>query len=376
MGLFKLLNIFLPFIKLNNKKIVFCSYYGGNYSCNPKYITEELIKQNVDCELIWLVDKRKFHDTSDFPLNVRIVDYLSLQAFFELARSKIWIDNCRKMIYPIKNKNQYYIQTWHGNIGFKKIEKDIEDKLSGHYIKSAKNDSLMIDFCISNSTFMTQIYKNSFWYSGKVLEFGSPRNDFLINSTDMGIIKRKLHLQEDTKIILYAPTFRNDTLFDIYNLDYASIISALNHKDKGKWIFLVKLHPNLILNAKQMKLPDEIINVTLYPDIQELLGITDILISDYSSVMFDFMFTRRPVFIYAADYGSYRDERGLHFSLNESPFLIAENNEQLINNIISFNLKKYNKLINLFIRRMGCFENGNSSRLVVDKIQELLNIVG
>ena len=371
MGFFKLLNIFLPFIRLNNKKIIFCSYYGGNYSCNPKYITEKLIKQNIDCELVWLVDKIKVNNVLDFPHAVKIVEYLSLQAFFELATAKIWVDNCRKMIYPIKNKNQYYFQTWHGNIGFKKIEEDIENKLPRHYVKSAKNDSLMVDFCISNGAFMTQIYKNSFWYSGKVLEFGSPRNDLLINnSTDTDVIKRKLHLQEDAKIILYAPTFRDDGSFGIYNIDYTRIISAL----KGKWIFLVKLHPNLILNAEQIELPDEVINVTLYPDIQELLVIADILISDYSSVMFDFMFTRRPVFIYAPDYDNYKDERGIHFSLEESPFLIAENNDQLIDNIINFNLEKYNKLINLFTMRIDCFENGNSSQLVVDKIQELLKI--
>jgi CDP-glycerol glycerophosphotransferase len=372
MGLFKLLNIFLPFIKLNNKKIVFCSYYGGNYSCNPKYITEELIKQNIDCELIWLVDRRKVNNTSDFPINVKIVEYLSLQAFFELARAKIWIDNCRKMIYPIKNKNQYYIQTWHGNVGFKKIEKDIENKLPRYYVKVAKNDSLMIDFCISNGTFMTQIYNNSFWYSGKVLEFGSPRNDFLINNIDIGIIKRKLHLLEDTRIILYAPTFRDDNIFDVCKIDYTGVISALENKSREKWIFLVRLHPNLILNANQIKMPNEVINVTSYSDIQELLGITDILIGDYSSAIFDFMFTRHPIFIYAPDYFNFKDKRSIHFLLSESPFLIAENNEQLINNIINFDFVKYNKLINLFTMRIGCFENGNASRLLVDLIQTLL----
>jgi CDP-glycerol glycerophosphotransferase len=300
------------------------------------------------------------------------VNYLSVRAFFELASAKVWIDNSRKMIYPYKNKHQYYFQTWHGNVGFKKIEEDTADNLPQKYIKTAINDSLMIDFCISNGPFMSNIYRNSFWYSGQILEYGSPRNDILVNNTDFTDVKKNLHLDENIKIILYAPTFRSQNSFDSYQLNYENIVSALTKKFNCKWRFFIRLHPNLILYMDQLQVPDNVINVTLYPDIQELLGITDILISDYSSTMFDFIFTKRPVFIYATDYNEYKKERGVHFPLSESPFLIAENDEQLIRNMLSCDLEKYNKMVNTFIERIGCFEKGNACQMVVDNIKKVM----
>jgi CDP-glycerol glycerophosphotransferase len=135
----------------------------------------------------------------------------------------------------------------------------------------------------------------------------------------------------------------------------------------------MRLHPNLLLdNPFEMHIPDWVINVTAYPDVQELLGIADILITDYSSIMFDFMFTRRPVFIYATDYCKYKKERDVYISLFETPFLIAENNEQLIYNILSFNADRYKSDIDKFISRIGCFEYGNASKSVVKRIESII----
>jgi CDP-glycerol glycerophosphotransferase len=366
----------VPFVRINKKKIVFCSYYGGNYSCNPKYITEELLKQNIDCEIVWLVDRKKVEKTGDFPNTVKIVDYTSICAFFELAAAGIWIDNCRKNMYPQKNKNQYYIQTWHGSVGNKRVEKHAINSLPKQYVKAAMEDALITDFCISNGSFMTNVYNNAFWYPNhtQVLEYGSPRNDILVNKTDFSHIKKKLLLDESTQVVLYAPTFRHDYSFDAYTIDYTKILTAIENKYGGQWVFLVKLHPNLISYINTLQIPDNIINVTLYPDIQELLSVTSILISDYSSVMFDFMFTRRPCFIFAVDYNDYKQDRGTYFPWNKSPFLFAENNDQLIENIGSFDYEKYNEKIDAFINHIGCFEHGNACQLVVNKIQDLMNI--
>ena len=373
---FKLFNICLPFININNRKIVFCSYYGGNYSCNPKYITEELIKQNIICELVWLVDKRKVENLFAFPKKIKLVNYLSINAFFELATAKIWIDNCRKEYFPNIKDNQYYFQTWHGNMGIKKIEKDIVNKLSARYIEDAKRDSCITSFCISNGLHISKLYKKSFWYLDtiQILEYGSPRNDILINGINLTQIKKNIGISNELKIVLYAPTFRDNYSFDSYSINYQNIIIELENKYDCKWVFLVKMHPNLILYYRDcLKVPDSVINVSLYPDIQELLSISDILISDYSSSMFDFMFTKKPCFIFATDYEDFQKKRnGVYFELDSLPFLIAKNNEQLIKNIRSFDVNIYQQKVNKFINDTGCFENGNACKMVVVKICELM----
>jgi CDP-glycerol glycerophosphotransferase len=373
---FKLLNIFLPFVKVDETKIVFCSYCGLGFSCNPKYIALELLKRDIrkKFSLIWLIDFEKVKEVGQFPPEIVLVDYCSFRAFFELASAKVWIDNCRKFLYPCKRKRQLYFQTWHGSLGgIKKVEKDAEDKLPSYYVKTAKHDSEMIDYCISNSKFLNKLYTESFWYSGKILEYGWPRNDLLVNNSNYDIIKQNLSLSLDYKIILYAPTFRNSNSFDVYKINYDAIINAIKQKFGNKWYFLIRLHPNLYRQSRLLQIPEWVINVTMYPDVQELLGITDVLISDYSSTMFDYMFTRKPVFIYAADYDSYKDERGVYFSIDKIPFLMAENNDQLVNNILSFNAEAYNEKLDDFIRLTGAHESGNASKLVVDEIYNKIN---
>jgi CDP-glycerol glycerophosphotransferase len=364
-----LLNILLPLIKINEKKIVFCSFYGQGFGCNPKYIALELLRRDTqkDLKLVWLVDFRKVKNTKQFPPEIILVDYCSVNAFFELASAKIWVDNCRKFLYPYKRNGQFYFHTWHGTI-LKKCEKDAEDKLSLYYVETAKHDSLMIDYCISNSKLLSIFYSEGFWYSGQILEYGSPRNDLLVNKSNRDIVKQNLPLPLDRKIILYAPTFRKNHSFDAYRINYIEILNALQSKYGGQWNFLIRLHPNLLMETDLLQIPEWVINVTSYPDVQELLGITDVLISDYSSVMFDYMFTRRPVFIYASDYDSYKNERDTYFSFDKIPFLFAENNEQLINNITSFNAGIYDEKVERFIIWIGGYENGCASKLTVDKI--------
>jgi CDP-glycerol glycerophosphotransferase len=374
-GCFKFLNIFLPFIRIDKTKIVFCNFFGLGFGCNPKYIALELLKRDTQklFKLIWLINPDKVKEPGQFPPGIILVDYCSIRAFFELASAKIWIDNCRKFLYPHKRKKQFYFQTWHGSIGIKKCEKDVEDKLPLYYIRNAKHDSRMIDYCISNSKFSNGFYAKSFWYSGKILECGSPRNDLLLNGNNSDKIKQNLSLASDYKIILYAPTFRKNNSFDVYKINYAEVVNALQQKYGSKWYFLIKLHPNLYPQSDLLQIPEWVINVTTYPDMQELLGIADSLISDYSSAMFDYMFTKKPVFIYAADYALYKNnERGLYFPLDEIPFLTAENNEQLIDNILLFNSDKYKDDVDKFVSNIGCFEYGNASKSVADKIEKII----
>ena len=165
----------LPIFKINNKKIVFDNFNGKGFGCNPKYIATELIKENVDCDMVWLVNDMN----TEMPKEIRKVKYGSFKSYYELTTAKIWIDNVRNYKGIPKKKKQFYIQTWHASIGFKKCEADIEKLLPEQYVKEAKNDGQITDLMISDSNFVTNVFKSAFWYNGKIEQIGLPRNDIL-----------------------------------------------------------------------------------------------------------------------------------------------------------------------------------------------------
>lgn len=370
--LFKFLVIF---VRVDSNKIVFCNFYGKGYGDNPKYITEYIIKEKENWKLVWIIDKKNIN--TPFPKEIKKVKYGTLRAMYELASAKIWIDNVRKDIYPFKKKNQYYIQTWHGGIALKKIEKDAENSLPPNYIKKAKKDSKMIDFMISNSEFCTNMYKRAFWYNGKIIEIGTPRNDVLLNKSIYDEIKKnvyeKLNIKKDTKIVLYAPTFRKDGGLEYYDLNFKLVIQALEKQTNESWICLLRLHPNISFKNLKLELDEKsVIDVSKYNDIYELMVSSNILITDYSSLMFEFSYMKKPVFLYANDVNEYIKDRGFYFDYLQLPYMVSKNNYELIENIKSFNYEEYENKLKLFINRIGLKEDGNASKNTVDIIKNII----
>lgn len=365
---------FLYLLPVNPRKIVISSYYGKPYGDNGKYIIEEINKTENNYDIVWLL-KKEYEDEANFPDNVRIVGYGSYRALLELATAKIWIDNCRKMICPPKRIKQFYIQTWHGSIPLKKVEKDVEEKLSPGYVDSAKHDSKIADVFLSNSKFCTEIYRKSFWYNGRVLEIGSPRCDvFFRENNDVDIKVRDLYnIKSDAKIVIYAPTFRADGNLEVYNIDFKKLIEVLENKFGGEWIVLIRLHPNISNKADLITYSERLINATNYNDMYELLSISDMLITDYSSTMFEFSLNYKPVFLYCSDIAEYRKDRDLYFDLEKLPYKIAEDNTQLIQSIKDFDEEEYRNKVHLFYKELGIQESGNASVEVVKLINKIVN---
>ena len=293
---YKIFNILVPFIKKKNK-ILCDNFVGKGYGDNPKYIVEEFHRQMPDFEIIFLVEKNT--DLSLFPDYVRTVRIYSLRHLYEMASSKFWIFNYRKAVHINKKHGQFYIQTWHGNIGPKKCERSAEKTLDTFYLHNAKEDSTQIDVCISGSSHLTNVYKNDFWYSGEILESGYPRADILFDALAACRIKKEMGV-EGKRICMYAPTFRNSHSLDSYCLNYSTLKNALEEKLGGEWIVFLRLHPNMA-NVELKSLPEYIKNVSPFPDVQELLAAADCLITDYSSIIYEFMLTKRPAFIFATD---------------------------------------------------------------------------
>lgn len=374
--IYKIYNFIAPLNRINTNKIVFVNYYGSGFGDNPKAIAEYIIKNNLHYELVWLLDKNK-DDGSDLPKEIRIVKYCSLRSLYELSSAKIWIDNCRKQYFPKKKKGQIYIQTWHGSLALKKIEADAPF-LPQQYVKMAKNDSKNIDVILNSYDFMTNIFKNSFWYSGEVLNIGTPRADAFFNDEKIFQNKKKVFnfykLEDDVNILMYAPTFRQSHNLDIYKLDYPQLENILVNKFGGKWRIIVRLHPNILHLADELQLPNTVLNVTNYKDMQELLCASDVVITDYSSLMFDFYIMNRPVFLFCTDLEEYTSkDRELYFDIRELPFDLAEDNETLCKKINSFNYDNYLKDIQNFKDSVGFCEHGTASRSLFDWINENLN---
>lgn len=369
------LSMIFRIFPINPNKIVVCSYFGNDYGDSSKYIIDEILKKNKNYEIVWAL-KYDLINNNNLPSGIRKVKYNSIAMLFELSTAKVWVDNARKVIFPLKRKNQFYFQTWHGPISFKTVELDAKETLTRIYIKKALIDNKNIDYMISGSKWMSKKYNDAFGYYGKIIEQGNPRNDIIINTKEHeGIIKRVREfykIPKNKKIILYAPTFRNSKETGIYSWDYKKIIKQFENKFKEKYVFLIRLHPNIVDKTEDVDSCEKnIINATTYPDMQELLIATDILITDYSSSMFDYGLMRKKCFIYAPDIDEYLKERKFYFDIRKMPFSLSQNEDEFIKNISGFKIKEYLKELDLLYNKLGICETGNSAKIIADRIMEV-----
>ena len=360
-------------IPIKNNKIFLFSYYGSQYGCSPKYISEYLIRNypKDKFDIVWA-----FNDVeSKQHINgIRKVRVMSLRYFYEMCTSKIIITNFRTTDIFKKRKDQYYIQTWHSSLRLKQIEKDAESSLPKDYIKMAREDSKKCDLLISGCKYSTEIFKRAFWYDGEIFEYGTPRNDLLINNDKEHIrnVKRKLNISYDTKLVLYAPTFRKNDDLDVYNLDYKNIVKSLKERFGGELKFCIKLHPHLISRSEELNYGDDVLDLTKYDDIQELLSITDVLVSDYSSLMFDFGLTKRPCFLYVPDLYEYTNkDRKLYFDINTLPFINSKSNGELVEKIKDFDKETYNQNLEAFLNSIDTFEDGYACKKLAERIKDV-----
>jgi CDP-glycerol glycerophosphotransferase len=354
---------------IKKNKIFIQNFNGKGYGDNPKYIVEEILRRNLNFVLVWAVVPKL---SVNFPQRVKTVPYKSIRAIYEEATAKIWIDNCRKQLYVRKRKEQYYIQTWHAAVNFKKVEKDVEQNLSAYYVQQAKHDSTLANLALSDNKFSSQLYRSAFWYNGEIFECGSPRDDILIdfksNQDIMNKVKNYFKIADNIKIILYAPTFRDNSNLGIYNIDYELLLNGLQEQTKEPWVFLIRLHPNISEKSGIISYSESIFNASNYDDMQELMLASDILITDYSDCMYEFALMNKPVFLYANDYKQYEKERGFYFDIFSMPFPCAVNNNDLLQNMLHFDTAHYLNSLAIFFKKVGIVKNGDASKKVVDKI--------
>ena len=382
----------------------------NRYDCNIKYIAEEIIRRKLPYEIVWIRTKPKTLENEGFPKQIRVVNRDSIEAIDALATAKIWIENELKLLKPYsvhKKKGQVYIQTWHGSMGFKKIGRanlyNIKGRKKLLITKVAKLCNETTDYCVANSEFEKDVFRESYWDDTPILMYGHARNDILLTDdkaklqaikekvlTFYGVIPaipynmnelsekeqtRILKMREEgmhSKYLLYAPTYRKDLSLEYFDIDFSRLKSALEKRFGGEWKIILRFHfHNRTVGEKMAKNP-LFINATDYPDMQELMAMADVGISDYSSWLCDYVLTKRPAYIYGRDYESYSQTRGFYYPLNTTPFPISIDNDQLENSILNFNAEKYENDCKRFLKERGCIEEGNAAVKIVDLIENVM----
>ena len=359
---------------ISQYKAVFCNYNGKGFGCNPKYIALEMLRRNPNMDIVWIVKE----DIYDFPEGIRTVLWDSKEAIYELATAAIWVDNQRKLWYHRKRRKQFFVETWHGGAGpIKKIGADNPANFHNKpYEHTSRHMNKIVDIMVSNGKMRSEIYRRAFLYTGEILECGAPRNDILVN--DWKSFAPKVHeffgIPKEAHIVMYAPTYRKGRQTDKVQLDGHEILEVLKEKFGGEWYMLKRLHPTMSQCSGELRYDSRIINASEYDDMQELLAATDVLISDYSSVISEFSIMKKPIFLYAEDIADYGQERDFYIDYYSLPYPISADTEQLTSNIISFDLKEYLRKLENYHKQIGSKETGIAAQTVVDIIYEHIKL--
>ena len=320
-------------------KAVFESFSGQSYSDNPRVISELLHTLSPETEIVWLF-KNPEEKRNIVPSYVRVEKRCTKNMIREYSTAKIWVNNFCVQEFMCKGKKQVYVQTWHGDRPFKKV---IYESKKLNFRKNEVRENKICDLCVAGSEIGAEVYRKAFLYKGRILNIGTPRADILVNGDRdrEKYIREKLGISQDSKILLYAPTFRDNKGLNsnqkIDVLNFGKLIKELQSKDNSSWYCLIRVHPSL--NIKDINLDDsKIINVSNYEDMADLMLVSDMLITDYSSSAGDFILRNKPVILYQYDLSEYeKEDRELHFKMEETPFWSVQTEEDLIDLIKQIN---------------------------------------
>ena len=354
-------------LPIENNKVVFDNCLGGGYGENPKYIAEEL-RSKKQVKLIWLANDIN----GAFPQGIIPVNRYSIRAFYECATAKAWVFNTRHGKLTKKRKQQVLLQTWHGSLAIKRVEKDAENVLSPEYVLAAKEDGRLADGILVDGISNERLYKNVFWLGPQceLLKYGSPRLDFLMKMKDdqtrIDSIRKRIGIDKDSYFVLYAPTFRSSGGFESFLLRFDRIQAAFESK-YGKTTICVRFHPN---TSRELSLKDResfvFRDLSNYPDVDELVIASDCLITDYSSISYDYAYCKKPVFLYVKDIDDYLSTRGVYDVFNQLPFRHNTDEDMLIKDVLERDPLDYKRALGQFFNEFPTYNRGNAARRSAD----------
>ena len=368
----KILRIILRLFYISPIKenvIMFESFEGRQYSDNPKYLYNYIVKRYGNkYKYVWVLNS---NDKISGACSV--VKFLSPCYFYRLLSSKVIVSNLGIEPFFPKRKGQLFVNTWHGSGAYKtQILSDKMGSTKYHYeIRDYRGK--ITDYYISGCKKYSEVMAIA-WNTDikKFLSVGSPRIDVFFDS-NLGELKQKilktLGLSDSYGYILYAPTFRghnyrNHTVSTI-NFNVQSILDCCKKRFNKPFKLLFRAHVGS--NSDLIRI-DNVIDVTTYPDMQEVLIVSDVLMTDYSSSMWDYAFLKRPGFLYVPDIEAYLQERDFYTPIETWPFPCARNNEELQNLIMNFDENENILKIQKHLDFLGNYESGEASKLIVEKL--------
>lgn len=359
---------------VNNNKIYFQSFGGKKIACNPFYIYKYMKENFPNYTYVWGV--RDYSNIIE--PNVKLVKINTINWIIQVLTSKVLITNDDFFPYlPYRNKC-IMIDTWHGGGAYKKINKDFEDEKNNYNsYKSLCYMSKHINYFVSSSEKFTNLMAGARYIDkNKFLPIGMPRNDLFFNNEEIRKInisvRKKIGVEENDFIVLFAPTYRGLSKQASYenNLNIDCIREVIKEKFNKKVKILFRGHYLLKNNSK---LSNYDFDVSEYNDMQELLCASDLLITDYSSSMWDYSFLYRPCFLFVPDFDKYNNERGFYSNPDSWGFPICKTNEELCNKIKKFNPITYVNAIKKHHDNLGNYENGYATEQIVKIIIEQIN---
>lgn len=365
-----LLKIFWLF-PIKKNRVVLRSNQGEAYTCSPKYITEFILKYKRDkFELIWL-----FNDPGKYTFlrrrGIKVVPSVSLRAIYYLLTAGILVDNHGVQSFIPVRKKQTVINTWHGGGSYKMSYKDATKEHIAYVRRMMDTTTYFISSCARFSANNIRfLYENT---PEKILEIGMPRNDIFFGKHDRITekVKKSLNIPEEKKIVLYAPTFRDNAGPSVYKLDVDRVLIALTERFGGDFVFLLRFH-RFTGELDCYDNNENVIDVTSYDDMQELLYASSVLVTDYSSCIWDASLSYKPCFIYAPDLDLYLEDRNFYTPVGEWPFPMARDIDALEDEILHFDEEQYKTEVERHHKELGSAENGTATKTVVNLMLKMI----
>ena len=363
---------------IKKRNIYLISFAGKHVCCNPKYIYRYMKEHNMPYNYIWCSNNRDGINEK----NVYFVKPNSLKSIFYMLTSGVFIANDQIPDYIPFRKKQMIIETWHGG-GLYKKDTYGDDLNTWYLVKNylAQQKRKKLSKFISSSELFTKYAVSDFYLSeDKFVPYGMPRNDIFFDNVLINDINKRIRQQfkidEKSIIVIYAPTFRNNVknVKFCFSLNIEELEKSLIKKTGKNVVFFMRGHHSFEMCGISMDLDKKnVINVSNYPDMQELICTSDILISDYSSTLWDWSLTKKPAFIYAPDLEEFIDNRGFYMPIEEWGFPVAQTNEQLCSNIENFNKTTFINSMIKHHKTLGNYEDGFATERIVN---DIINHIG
>jgi CDP-glycerol glycerophosphotransferase len=347
---------------------VFQSQLGQHYTGSPKYVYEA-VRDRGAVDAVWVYAG----STQGFPKDARLVRRGSWRYYWALARAQYWVDDQGFPRQFTKPPGTTYVQTWHGT-PLKRMGFDSPALESAGAGERAAHQAMIDrwDCLVAPSEYFVETFARSYRYHGPLLRSGSPRNDPLVNDDrDIEKLRESLQIPAGRKVVLYAPTFRDRDLrlkksFQL-QLDLETLLRELG----DDYFFLIRPH-----YLDKLTLPRQhagfVGDASRYPDVTELLLVSDILVTDYSSVMFDFANLGRPMIFFTYDYEDYvRDERGTYVDLDQiAPGPMVTDTDGLVAALRNVGPDEavYRERYAAFRERFCAYESGRAAERVADEL--------